>query len=96
MGKGIPNRRPLGYVRPREIRPNAYQRGYGKLWQRASKVFLSENRWCVECERQGRLNAADCVDHIKPHRGDMEVFWDATNWQPLCNDCHAAKTGRGE
>ncbi len=28
------------------------------------------------------------MDHIKPHRGDLALFWDRTNWQPLCNPCH--------
>jgi 5-methylcytosine-specific restriction endonuclease McrA len=27
---------------------------------------------------------ATIVDHIKPHRGDQNLFWDQTNWQALC------------
>lgn len=27
---------------------------------------------------------ASVVDHIQPHRGDLELFWDPENWQPLC------------
>ena len=30
-----------------------------------------------------------------PHRGDMKLFWDESNWQPLCESCHNQKTGRG-
>ncbi|WP_338153338.1 hypothetical protein [Pseudophaeobacter leonis] len=22
------------------------------------------------------------------HRGDMRLFWDRSNWQPLCTSCH--------
>ena len=28
------------------------------------------------------------VDHIKPHKGDLNLFWDQDNWQPLCKSCH--------
>lgn len=28
------------------------------------------------------------VDHIIPHNGDLELFWDQDNWQVLCNACH--------
>lgn len=28
------------------------------------------------------------VDHIKPHKGDAALFWDAANWQALCPDHH--------
>lgn len=42
----------------------------------------------------GILRAATVVDHIKPHKGDMEVFWDLSNWQGLCEPCHNKKTAR--
>ena len=31
---------------------------------------------------------ANVVDHIQSHRGDMELFWDASNHQPLCKRHH--------
>ena len=31
---------------------------------------------------------ASVVDHIIPHRGDESLFWDQTNWQSLCKQCH--------
>ena len=34
------------------------------------------------------------VDHIVPHRGDQKLFWDKSNWQPLCKACHDRKTWR--
>ncbi|MGM9590559.1 MAG: HNH endonuclease signature motif containing protein, partial [Faecousia sp.] len=43
----------------------------------------------------GRLTPATVVDHIIPHRGDRKLFWDESNWQPLCKDCHNRKTGTG-
>ena len=47
------------------------------------------NAWCRACD-----GMAQCVDHIAPHQGDDALFWDQTNWQPLCNGCHSAKTAR--
>ena len=35
---------------------------------------------------------ATVVDHIIPHKGDMDIFWDEDNWQPLCKRCHDQKT----
>ena len=52
-------------------------------------------KYCEEHERQcqgDRLVPATVVDHIKPHRGDAKLFWDETNWQPLCKSCHDHKT----
>ena len=34
------------------------------------------------------------VDHIIPHKGDKVLFWDRSNWQPLCKTCHDTKTAR--
>ena len=50
---------------------------------------------CAECMKQGNLTPATVVDHIIPHRGDMKLFWDESNWQALCESCHNQKTGRG-
>jgi 5-methylcytosine-specific restriction protein A len=36
------------------------------------------------CLAEGITKAAECVDHIKPHKGDMDLFWDSNNHQPLC------------
>jgi hypothetical protein len=44
------------------------------------------------CEAEGKLTPATVVDHIVPHRGDRRLFWDKTNWQPLCKRCHDVKT----
>ncbi len=76
-------------------RPNANDRGYDSKWRRESKDFLAlpQNRFCAcGC---GRI--ADCVDHKIPHRGDMKLFWDRKNWQPLASSpCHASRKQRME
>lgn len=70
----------------------ALKRLYGYAWQKASKAFLAENPLCTTCSEAGKLVAAAEVDHIKPHRGNRTMFWDKSNWQPLCKPCHSRKT----
>lgn len=48
----------------------------------------------MECERLGRITPATVADHIKPHEGNPELFWDEDNLQPLCKRCHDSKTAR--
>ena len=73
-------------------RKNAVLRGYGREWQKARKFFLNRHPWCVRFKKKGRLVPATVVDHIKPHRGDPDLFWDEKNWQTLCKSCHDHKT----
>jgi 5-methylcytosine-specific restriction protein A len=71
-------------------RPSAAARGYGAKWQRESKAFLAQpqNRYCA-C---GCGRPANMVDHIKPHRGDMKLFWSRSNWQPMASSpCHSSR-----
>ncbi|WP_433588228.1 HNH endonuclease [Pseudomonas koreensis] len=74
----------------------ANQRGYNYEWQQARLVHLNDNPLCVYCEREGRVTAANTVDHKIPHRGDMVLFWDRTNWMSLCAPCHSSKKQREE
>lgn len=64
------------------------QRGYNYKWQKARERYLLDNPLCVYCDRLGRVTAASVVDHVIAHRGDMTLFWDQSNWQPLCKPCH--------
>lgn len=68
------------------------QRGYGGKWQRARLGYLAKHPLCRMCEAKGRVTAANVVDHIVDHRGDQKLFWDTSNWQPLCKPCHSEKT----
>lgn len=74
----------------RDDKTKVAERGYGGKWQRLRVSYLKRNPLCVFCERQGRTSAANVVDHIVPHRGDMKLFWDQKNWQPLCKSCHSS------
>ena len=78
-------------MHPEEQRPAA-DRGYGRAWQKARKRYLAAHPLCVECQKEGHYTMATDVDHIIPHRGDQKLFWDETNWQPLCHRHHSIKT----
>lgn len=73
-------------------RAHAAERGYGAKWQRERRKFLESNPFCVKCYEEGHITMATVVDHIKPHRGDQKLFWDRSNWQPLCEHHHNVKT----
>ncbi len=84
-----------GKVKPLlQRRPHAAARGYGYRWQKASRAWLKKegNRICLRCYAAHRLTPAKVVDHILPHRGDMVIFWNPNNWQPMCKPCHDWKT----
>ena len=66
-----------------------------QAWRRASKAFLAVNPFCVTCKKKGLDVFASQTDHIEPHRGDPEIFWDESNWQPLCGPCGAEKSAKG-
>lgn len=44
----------------------------------------------------GMPTMATVLDHAIPHRGDMVLFWDRTNWQGLCATCHSGEKQRQE
>ena len=66
--------------------------GYTYRWQQASKRFLQKNPLCAHHLQRGEIVAAQCVDHIEPHRMNQVLFWNESNWQPLCASCHSIKT----
>ena len=76
----------------RHDRPSGYERGYDNRWRKARLVFLEKHPLCTRCYENGSLVRATVVDHIVPHRGDRELFWDMSNWQALCKRCHDQKT----
>lgn len=73
-------------------RGTAAERGYGYKWQQAREGFLRANPLCARHQARDQIVAATVVDHITPHKGDMDLFWQRSNWQPLCKPCHDLKT----
>ena len=74
-------------------RASSGKRGYGSRWQKRKLMDLQQHPLCCSCLQQGNYVKATVVDHIVPHRGDQFLFWDESNWQPLCKACHDKKTG---
>ena len=82
-------------IRYDEERGTAASRGYGSRWARYSRSFRDEHPLCAECQRNGRLKKCDCVDHIIPVSGpDDPLFWEPSNHQSLCYNCHSIKTAK--
>ena len=80
-------------------RGSAHARGFGARWQAASKGWLKAHPWCQCSEHQGNSVQhggvmANVVDHITPHRGDISLFWERSNWQSMAKSCHDKKPAR--
>ena len=71
-----------------ERRGSARERGYTRRWDRSAKAFVTEHPLCLGCEAIGRAVPTELVDHIEPHKGDMELFWREDNRQPSCGWHH--------
>jgi 5-methylcytosine-specific restriction endonuclease McrA len=69
-------------------RGSARERGYSSKWDSASIGFLKKNKTCKACELAGVLQRAQVTDHVVPHKGDMVVFWDRSQWQAVCRWHH--------
>lgn len=69
-------------------RGSSAARGYGYKWQKARASFLASHPLCTMCEKHGLVTPATVVDHIRPHRGNYDLFWDQDNWQALCKRHH--------
>lgn len=65
-----------------------------KQWANYRKLYIKENPLCVECLKNDRYNPSAVVDHIRPHKGNVNMFWDRNNHQALCKKCHDKKTAR--
>jgi hypothetical protein len=70
--------------------------GKGRRWQKVRQLLLARQPICPDPFglHAGRVVPAVEVDHIVPHRGRRELFWDAANLWALCRECHAEKTRR--
>ena len=98
----------LGSMRERDAtRSSPQSRGYTWQWQKRSKSFRQRYPLCGMrpdnlqpvmslCHDEGRMTPAYQTDHVVPHRGDQDLFWDENyNWQALCRECGARKSAAG-
>ena len=77
-------------------RATSRERGYTNKWEQARMAYLRVHPLCVLCMAKGKTHVAQVVDHVVPHRGNMDRFWDSTNWQSLCRSCHNSTKQRDE
>jgi 5-methylcytosine-specific restriction protein A len=83
-------------------RGTAAERGYDSRWTKARAYYLRKHPLCVYCQREGRISAANVVDHKINHKlkdaidssdagriaQARALFWSSDNWQSLCKPCH--------
>ena len=65
-------------------------------WQTLRRLQLRRQPLCEYCMRINRVALATVCDHIRPHRGDQEKFFDPANLQSLCKRCHDSTKQREE
>lgn len=77
-------------------RGSAAKRLYGHKWRKMTDLWLRqrENRNCFYCLQKNppKKRTPTVVDHFIPHKGDLNLFWDRSNWRPSCKQCHDRKT----
>ncbi len=74
-------------------RGSRHQRGYDYSWEKKrERILKRDNGLCQPCLKQGRVTAADQVDHITPKAEGGDD--DDTNLQSICDTCHKAKTAK--
>jgi 5-methylcytosine-specific restriction endonuclease McrA len=69
-----------------------WRRWYGLAeWKRLkARVHRRDLYTCqmTACGKVITVSAERVADHIKPHRGDRDRFFDETNVHTLCKPCH--------
>jgi len=56
-------------------------------WQNLRQRQLAFEPLCALCRQLGYTEPATVADHIQPHRGDEELFFNSP-LQSLCKACH--------
>lgn len=62
---------------------------YSARWRQLRKDFLKKFPFCFVCGEKATI-----ADHITPHRGNPDLFYNEDNLQPMCQSCHSKKTLR--
>ena len=61
-----------------------------QTWRTLRKNHLAHNKECVMCGKSENLT----VDHIIDPRGNPDLFYNESNLQTLCKECHRLKTAQ--
>lgn len=59
-----------------------------KRWKALRLYHLGTEPICRLCKQADKITPAAVVDHITPHKGNVDLFFDDTNLQSLCKPCH--------
>jgi 5-methylcytosine-specific restriction enzyme A len=75
-----------------------WRKWYGlRRWKMMrDEVLLDALFSCARCGTLEPDTSKLVADHIIPHRGRSELFWDRANLQCLCKDCHDTVKQREE
>lgn len=73
-------------------RGSSSKRGYTRRWRKARRHYLNEHPLCVQCEKEGIIEAATEVHHIKALRNGGTH--EDNNLMALCKSCHSRITAR--
>lgn len=78
------------------MKANEYHYLYNShRWRKIRKAHLEAYPLCVMCEGQGHVTLASVCDHIEPHKGDEELFYNGP-FQSLCKLHHDSTKQRME
>lgn len=61
-----------------------------QAWEKIRARQLSTHPLCAKCQHEGKITAAQHVDHVFPHRRDAAKFR-VNLFQSLCAACHTIK-----
>ncbi len=73
-------------------RGSAASRGYDAQWRKIRLQVLRDEPLCRFHVEQGKIVAAEVVDHIDGNSSNNERI----NLRPLCKQCHDKRTGRDQ
>ena len=105
MPKKPKTHRPPGYKGPKvtareydKKRSTVPWRRWYRLarWSNLRKIVLAEEPYCARCAAEGIVKPSDTVNHIRPHKGDFELFWDRDNLEGVCASHHSGDIQREE
>jgi len=57
-------------------------------WRRLRARVLARDPLCRRCLRRSKIVPSTVANHIRPHKGDLDLFFDDENVEGVCKPCH--------